>query len=251
MSTSTRLERLGAALQKYPPAFSTARYGWQIAGLASRPGRIRKYLAGAREFRGLQIGSGPHHLDGWLATDLLPWDLQTVYMDATRALPFEDGTFDYVVAEHIIEHLGYRDARAMLGECHRVLKNNGVIRVSTPDLMLTHRLMSPPLAPVLQRYVEWSNREFGAGCDSDSATHVVNRLQHEWGHTFLYDHESLVKILRRSGFAEVAQQEPGKSEHGPLSGVDRHASEIGAEFNQLESLIIEATKVSNGAGGHE
>jgi len=239
---TTRLERVAAVLQKFPPAFSVAVSGRQLAGIACRQSQVRRYLASARDFAGLQIGSGPHHLDGWLASDILPWDLRTVYADATKPLPFDDDTFDYIVAEHIIEHLEYKDAMLMLRECHRILKEKGVLRLSTPDILLTHRLMNRPLTDTLERYVWWSNRTFDGAVDPQSAVHAVNRLQHEWGHKFLYDEETLSNALTQSGFADVTRQAPGESAHPALTSVDRHASEIGVEFNALESLIVEATK---------
>jgi len=45
-------------------------------------------------------------------------------------LPFEDETFDVVVASHVLEHLKNREFA--LREMYRVLKNNGLIIVGTP-----------------------------------------------------------------------------------------------------------------------
>jgi 2-polyprenyl-3-methyl-5-hydroxy-6-metoxy-1,4-benzoquinol methylase len=46
-------------------------------------------------------------------------------------LPFPTGTFDIVVASHIIEHVA--GPRALLSECARVLRPGGVLRVSCPS----------------------------------------------------------------------------------------------------------------------
>jgi len=45
-------------------------------------------------------------------------------------LPFEDETFDVVVASHVMEHLKNREFA--LREMYRVLKNNGLLIVGTP-----------------------------------------------------------------------------------------------------------------------
>lgn len=242
---TTRLRHVSRILERYPAAHRAARYGYRVAytapALVRRPYQIRNYLSRAGDFTGLQIGAGPHQLDGWLATDLVP-DLDTVYMDATKRFPFASGTFDYIVAEHIIEHVPYEDALTMLRECHRVLKSGGAVRVSTPNIELTHQLMHPPFTPRLKRYVAWSNSTFGRTDDLTSAIQVANRLHHEFGHQFLYDLDTLIASLRRSGFASFAECVPNKSSHAALRNVDRHAVEIGEEFNELESLIVEATK---------
>jgi SAM-dependent methyltransferase len=177
----TRIQRVGSImLERYPIAYHAARPAYIAQALVRRPYQIREYLRSAEDFAGLQIGAGTNQLSGWLKTDLNP-DLRTVYMNATKRFPFADNTFNCIVAEHIIEHIPYKDALNMLRECHRVLKNGGVARISTPNIELTHQLMHRPLAPALERYVSWSNRTFAGPGNSDSAIHVVNRLQHEWG----------------------------------------------------------------------
>jgi predicted SAM-dependent methyltransferase len=130
----------------------------------------------------------------------------------------------------------------MLVECHRVLKDGGVLRISTPDIGLTQKLMSPPLTPVLEHYVSWSNSTFNNASDLHSAIHVVNRLHNEWGHQFLYDADTLIAALERGGFTKVTKCAPSESGHPALRNIDRHAHEIGKVFNELESLIIEAIK---------
>jgi hypothetical protein len=102
--------------------------------------------------------------------------------------------------------------------------------------------MHVPLTPPLERYVTWSNGTFGGADGLNSAVHVVNRLHHEWGIQFTYDKETLVGSLRKSGFAEITACTPNTSTHAALTNVDRHAVEIGEEFNELESLILEAVK---------
>ena len=240
----TRVQRIGSMmLERHPVAYHAARPVYMTQALARRPYQIRNYLRSAGDFTGLQIGGGTHQLAGWLKTDLNP-DLTTVYMNATKRFPFPDGAFSYVVAEHIIEHISDKDALNMLRECHRVLKNGGVVRISTPDIELTHQLMHRPLTPALERYVSWSNSTFAGTGNSDSAIHVVNRLQHEWGHQFLYDADTLAACLRQCGFVEIAECTPNKSDHTALTNVERHGEAIGEEFNELESLIVEATKES-------
>lgn len=253
---SNKIEDISSILSKYPAAHRTARQAYFAArtvyrplytaqAIARRPYQIREYLRNPGNFTGLQIGSASHQLDGWLATDFDP-DLKHVYMDATKRFPFANGTFNYIVAEHFIEHIPYIDGLKMLRECHRVLKTGGVVRIATPDIQLTHKLLHAPLTPELESYVLWSNRTFGSadgGAENvTSAIHVVNRLQHEWGHQFLYDQDTLAASLRKVGFTETAECSPSKSEHPALTNIDLHLRGMGEEANELESLIVEATK---------
>lgn len=49
-------------------------------------------------------------------------------------LPFEDGQFDFVVSNHVIEHVGGADEqRRHLAEVRRVLKPSGVVYLAVPN----------------------------------------------------------------------------------------------------------------------
>lgn len=48
-------------------------------------------------------------------------------------LPFEDGYFDKIIANSIIEHVSDAEKDGMLAEMKRVLKNDGFILVRTPN----------------------------------------------------------------------------------------------------------------------
>jgi len=61
-------------------------------------------------------------------------------------LPFADYSFDAVVSFETLEHL--RTYRKFLAECHRVLKQNGLLICSTPN----RRVFSPNLAKPLNPY---------------------------------------------------------------------------------------------------
>jgi SAM-dependent methyltransferase len=52
--------------------------------------------------------------------------------DVSRPLPFAAGSFDFVFAGEILEHIF--DTRAFLCEVHRVLKPEGYVVITTPNL---------------------------------------------------------------------------------------------------------------------
>jgi predicted SAM-dependent methyltransferase len=55
------------------------------------------------------------------------------YFEAGDQLEFEDNTFDFIYTEHVLEHFFLNEAFDLLGECYRILKPNGVIRIVVPD----------------------------------------------------------------------------------------------------------------------
>lgn len=46
--------------------------------------------------------------------------------------PFEDGSFDAVIASHVLEHFEFGDMLKILREIHRVLKPEGILTISVP-----------------------------------------------------------------------------------------------------------------------
>jgi predicted SAM-dependent methyltransferase len=212
--------------------------------IAKRPAQIRAYFSEERPFAGLQLGCGPDYFDGWLNTDLVPQDLgKVVYLDATRRFPFPDGKFDFIMAEQIIEHLPFDGGLHMLRECHRVLRSGGTLRVATMDIHLADKLLTEALSDRLQRYVVWSNTEFEPSCDPHSVVHVVNRMNHAWGHQFLYDAPTLIKALEQCGFTTVTESRLGKSDHPELLDNDVYRlTTAEAEWYDTEALIVEGTK---------
>lgn len=66
-----------------------------------------------------------------LATEKNP-NINTILMDASKSFPFMDGTFNIIYAGDIIEHL--YDTQFFLSECHRCLKENGILVLTTPNL---------------------------------------------------------------------------------------------------------------------
>ena len=66
-----------------------------------RRNAVRRYLASATEPR-LQIGSGPHPVEGWLNSDLLSGE---VYLDLLFKLPLPSESFASAYGEHVIPAL--------------------------------------------------------------------------------------------------------------------------------------------------
>ena len=241
---TTAIRRVGAALQRYPLAYGTALQGLKAAGLVRRSRQLDRYFKRVPpERRCLSIGSGLTVMDGWLCTDPVPVKPATVYLDAIRPWPMPSASFRYIVCEHMIEHVPYEAGLQLIGEAHRVLERDGVLRISTPNLDV-FRLLPDSDDPDVQDYIRWSNRTYGSDverADEASPVHVINRMMRAWGHIYLYDEETLRSALTRAGFREVVRCEPGMSRHAELVGVDRHADSIGATANRIESLILEAT----------
>lgn len=245
----TIFEQVDGSLRKRAPgAHRVATMGIQAVGVIRRKAQITAYLD-ANEPRLLRLGSSRQVDPGWLSADIrgLLVGRDIVFMDATKQFPLPSRSFDAVQCEHVIEHVTYKAGLAMLRECRRVLRDDGVMRILTPNLQFVRRLIDGADDPALVEYVEWSNRRVSEPVaavepkDLRNACFAANRLLRNDGHMFIYDEATLRGALETAGFSEIVSVAPGESTHPQLQGADRHGDEVGRGFNELETLAVEAS----------
>ena len=199
-----------------------------------------KYLS-SHNVAKLQIGCGPYPLEGWLNTDISS-NLSKgspMFMDAGKPFPLPDASFDYIYSEHLFEHLTYPQATNMLRECYRVLKPDGIIRIATPNLKFLVDLYEHPEKGINREYIEFNAERSGL---PSSPVYTVNYFHTSWGHQIIYDIEALSAFLEEVGFKDVVPCEVSKSSHEALNGVEQHFKAFRYDFNQLETMVVEARR---------
>jgi predicted SAM-dependent methyltransferase len=210
--------------------------------LAKRHGKITRYLTN-HQVRKLQLATSNNLLEGWLNTDLCPVHNSVLYLDATRRFPFRNNTFDYIIAEHMIEHIDYEAALGMLRECFRVLKLGERLRIATPDLQVLLGLHSGEKNDFQKYYIEWAVARFMPDVRCCKEVFVINNFFRAWGHRFLYDEETLRNTMHASGFCCIKFYKPGESDDPVLKSLERHGRELGSEdINQFETIVAEGRK---------
>jgi len=165
--------------RRQPPG----REGHALLDLRSRALKARKIQAvlgltpGNRQLRVLEIGTGSggiaHYFGthGSLRCEVDAIDVQDVrqVFDGFRfqtvdsvQLPFADGTFDVVISNHVIEHVGAREAQARhLAEMRRVLAPRGRGYLAVPNRWMLvephYRLAFLSWLPrsMRSRYLSW------------------------------------------------------------------------------------------------
>lgn len=93
--------------------------------------RLRRQLGLRKEIgwsgRVLDIGAGDNRR-GTVGVDITPADAVDVRADG-RWLPFDDDSFDHVLAYHLIEHLTPEATEQLLIEATRVCRPDGVVHL--------------------------------------------------------------------------------------------------------------------------
>ena len=91
-------------------------------------------IGGARVGQGMDGALANPRVD-WVETDVAPGERAEMLCDAQQ-IPFEDETFDAVVAQAVLEHV--TDPQRAAAEIWRVLKPGGLVYSETPFLQQVH-----------------------------------------------------------------------------------------------------------------
>jgi len=168
----------------------------------------------------LNLGCGAHIPDGWVNVDYalgarfvkLPFFSQvnkklklfdmnwgkSIYLhDLTKKFPWADSSIDVIYSSHTLEHFSKEEGRKFLGECYRVLRKDGIIRIVVPDLM--HNVTE---------YVEGRIRAddflelLGVLYGDSGGSEMKKKLApfYKYPHKCMYDTPRLVTILDEIGF---------------------------------------------------
>ncbi len=171
----------------------------------------------------LHIGSGPVRLPGWTNVDNQKYPGVDHVLDVTRGMPWKRGEAELIFAEHFIEHLSYEDGLRFLRDCRRILRPDGILRLSTPSLdWVWHTQYHPG---------QWSDPS-----EAVRDAFWMNKAFRGWGHQFLYNLPALDATLRAAGFAEVAPAKYGESAHEALRGLESHEQYI--DTPELPHVVV-------------
>lgn len=213
----------------------------------ARRRRYARYLTG----RGLEIGALgnpmplPHATEVVYSDVLLPEQVDAMYpgsrrpdiiSDSERFDGVADGAFDFVVANHVLEHV--TDPIGALIEWHRVLKPGGLLLITLPDKRYTfdHRRKRTPLAHLEEDHRSTADPQLRNAC------HLLEWAEHVEGLApGSAPFEAWVAEQRRRGFAVhnhvwVLQDVLELLEHVPVAlRLVRwsNTSFLGNEFNLL------------------
>jgi SAM-dependent methyltransferase len=107
---------------------------------------FRKYASEFIKPKILEIGAGHGafterlYREGYdiSACDLFPElfyfkEVECRKADLTKELPYDSGSFDIIVAVEVMEHI--HDHEMIFRECSRLLKDNGILLFSTPNIL--------------------------------------------------------------------------------------------------------------------
>ena len=155
------------------------------------------------------------------------------FANAAARIPCATSSVAAVYSAHMIEHLDRTEARAFLAEVKRILRPGGVVRLAAPDL-----------SRLVQDYAATGDADgFVAGTHMGLDRPSGVRAWAKWAligprhHLWMYDGESLTRLLREAGFENAAVLPPG------TTGI-RDPGQLDLKERADESVYAEAVRIA-------
>ena len=140
----------------------------------------------------LNLGCAVIMLDGYINID--KYVKSDIRLDLLEPLPYEDKTVDEILLSHVLEHFTLKEGRTVIRECHRLLKDDGILHVRVPDLLACMCEFSE--ADEHSRYYKWIKTIYGGQWNPGEF--------HKTGFTKRH----LVDTMEKYGFGVKAFQKP-------------------------------------------
>jgi predicted SAM-dependent methyltransferase len=255
MENSSYLNKWSTYSQKYGAVHAAVSFVgrsfpsvWNLLGPAVSGSYRQRWLKEHQGKRILNLGGGGNVSSEWLTGDIDP--RADTYCDLTKPLPFDGDSIDGILLEEVIEHIDYAAGRALLLECHRVLRPGGHVRVSTPSLewITGLWLRRQPLPEGL--VTEQAEQVLEPHPHESTALNVaaINATFYGHGHRFIYDEAVLGGQLSAAGFLEI-EFGTYKDAGAQLGRLDSHPERF-SHPPEL-SLYVEACKPARPASSTE
>jgi predicted SAM-dependent methyltransferase len=153
------------------------------------------------------------------------------YGDASRGLPVAEGSVDILYTSHMLEHLDKVEADHFLTKALHILRPGGTLRIAVPDLAkhIAFYMESGDGNGFLDRMFVCMPRP--RSLSARLAMALFGTRHHQW----MYDGESLTRLLNKHGFVDIRVLESGQtgiSDPGNLDLTER----------SYESLYVEAKR---------
>jgi SAM-dependent methyltransferase len=140
--------------------------------------------------------------------------------DCRKSLPFGDGTVDVIYSSHFFEHVFRHETVKILGECYRVLKRDGIIRIVLPDAKkIASAYIQQDLKTIKTRDVKDRSAPF-SHCDffvmhfypfemnNTRPPGFIARFQEKFieRHKWMYDVKSFSHLMTKAGFRDICEK---------------------------------------------
>jgi SAM-dependent methyltransferase len=179
----------------------------------------------ANEEINLHLGCGSVNHPKFINIDGLPAPHIHYIRPIDNLAPFKDNSVNLVYACHCLEHFSHLKVSEVLAEWLRVLKKDGILRLSVPDfdlLLDIYKENGNDINTILLPLMGGQNYKFNF-------------------HMILFNFSSLESLLKKTGFRQVEKWQPGACELTTLDDWSNRKILINGKYYPV-SLNIQAIK---------
>lgn len=153
-----------------------------------------------------------------------PWENFDLEVDIRKPLPFAIGSASVILAEHVIEHVSFKEGLAFLRECWRVLEPGGTLRLAFPDI-----LNEIPIEEYRVGFEKFYTHQLN--CQEDVWLSILT----DWAHESCWTMQMGIRVLKAVGFEVVTPWVTGRTSHPVL----RHKVDL---IPRAETTALEAVR---------
>jgi hypothetical protein len=95
--------------------------------------------------------------------------------------------------------------------------------------------------PLQREYIAWANRTFVKDVPEYNSVFVINNFMRDWGHTFIYDENTLRTTMANAGFVDITKCNLRNSGDVALCNLE-NLTRIPLQYLEMETIILEGTK---------
>ena len=174
----------------------------------------------------LNIGCGEKTSPEFINIDARPLAHIHIVTDNIMSLEnFSDETVDLIYMSHVLEHVKRNDLKNVLTEMKRVLRKNGVLRLSVPDfdrLTDVYNASGKDITAISQQLMGGQDNEYNI-------------------HYSVFNRQYLTKLLKKIGFQEVVEWDPDNCRYHDFKDRASRTITVNGKGYRI-SLNLEAVK---------
>ena len=173
----------------------------------------------------LHLGCGKRYIPGFVHVDVIPFDHIDLVTSVDDLTTIGDNSADLIYSCHVLEHFHRRKVSSVLSEWRRILKPNGILRLSVPDF--------DALVTIYQ-----STKSLGVIIGP-----LFGRQDYLYNiHYNVFDYDSLRELLESVGFRNVRRYNWKTTEHSKVDDYSQAYYPYKDQNGTLISLNVECDK---------
>jgi len=151
----------------------------------------------------LNLGCGKKYAKGMVNIDGNIFRKKDIWLDLNLGLSFPDHSIEGIYISHTLEHFKVKQVRKILGECYRVLKLGGAMRIVVPSLEYAIKAWNKK---AVDKLGEWPHKFNSVGGRFNNFMLCENQ------HFLMFDFSFLRELLSEAGFIDVIYSSAHRSQ---------------------------------------